>query len=503
MTIDATFTTWLADQSAIRCMLVEVGVAQYGIVNGASTYTETTRYLSSTTYVTGPNETPANVAYDPFIVGGIRYEERMAVHDSDQASLNVGDLELININGDLDSWFNDVWVNRPIKVYLGDSQWARSQFRLIFSGIVDNLYSRTQNRINIVLRDKLQLLNDTLSEVTIASTDITKDAQPVPITFGEAHNVTPLFINAGTLQYKVHAGQIESLIEVRDNGVPVACTYDPNLGTFNLSQASFGQITASVQGDKSIGYRTDIYNILAMILSGYGKVENRLGTSDLDLSNLIPFANANQQQVGFYADGRTNRLQCCQQLAASVGAQVTFDRLGRFRILQLGIPMVTSSAAIQITPEHMVEKSLTLVDRTEVKSAIKLAYCKNWTVQEDLQTAILDDHKAMFATEWLYVTKKDTTIATTYKVTTEPEPEETLLLVKTDADTEAQRRLSFWSTPHRIFRFEGFAPMLDLELGQNVGIMHPRYNLQNGAAAMVVSLSPDWLNARVTVEVLV
>lgn len=503
MTIDAAFTTWLADQSSIRCMLVEVTVAVHGVVNGADVYTDGTRYLSSTTYVTGPTETPPNTAYDPFVVGGIKYEEKMAVHGTDNTSLNVGDLELINTNGDLDLWFSDVWVNRPIRVYLGDPQWPRAQFRLIFSGIVDNLYSRTQNRVNIVIKDKLQLLNDKMSDVTITSTDVSKDKQPVPLTFGEVHNVTPLFINAGTLRYQVHAGPIESLIEVRDNGIPVACTYDPNLGTFNLSQASFGQITASVQGNNLTGYRTTIYNIINLITSSYGLTENQLSTTDYDFTNLSAFDRKNQQSVGIFTNGSETRLKVCQDLAKSVGAQVTFDRLGRLRLLQLDLPTVTDPNAIQITAEHMVAKTLTLVDRTEVKTAIKLAYCKNWTVQASLQTAIPDDHKAMFATDWLYVNKKKQALADTYKVTTEPDAEETMLQVKTEADTEANRRLSFRSAPHKIFRFEGFAPMLDLELGQNVVITHPRYNLDTGAAATVVSLSPDWLNARVTVEVLV
>jgi len=131
-----------------------------------------------------------------------------------------------------------------------------------------------------------------------------------------------------------------------------------------------------------------------------------------------------------------------------------------------------------------------------------LGYARNWTMQDNLQTGIPQEHKDLYAQEWLTVTADDAAVASTYKLHIEPEMQETLLLVKADAEAEAQRRLDLRKVPRTIFRFEGFPQMLMLELGQAVTLTHSRFGLTAGVNGIVTSLSPDWMTGRVTVEVL-
>lgn len=234
---DAEYTAWLKDQSAIRCVLIEADVKVGGSV--------VTRYLSNRGYVTRPSDTPANTSYLPRVVGGIKVGRKLSLDSSIQ--LSFGDIELTNFDGLLDSWADDYWVNRSIKIYLGDSSWVRSDFRLVFSGITTGIDTRKRDSVNIKISDKLQRLNYPVSETKLGGTSSLAD-NLIPLLFGECHNIEPLLVDASVNEYQIHNGPVESIFEVRDNGIPVLYTPFVSTGKFRLNQAPAGQITCSAQG---------------------------------------------------------------------------------------------------------------------------------------------------------------------------------------------------------------------------------------------------------------
>lgn len=234
---DAQFLAWLKDSAAIRCMLVEVGVQVGGV--------EITRYLSNKGYVTEVTDTPPNTTYSPYIVGGIKLTEQLSIDGT--ASLTTGDIELDNLSGDRDAWLDDIWANRQIKVFIGDMRWPRADFRLVHDGMVAQLDTKNRTRINLRVSDKLQRLNTPISETKLGGSTNNAD-KLIPLCFGEVHNVEPLLVDSLTNKYQVHNGVIESIIEVRDNGIPVGFTPNLTLGTFTLAATPVGQVTCSVQG---------------------------------------------------------------------------------------------------------------------------------------------------------------------------------------------------------------------------------------------------------------
>lgn len=236
---DAQFAAWLKKSASISCVLVEVNVMVGGV--------ETTRYLSTKGYVSGPADTPANTHYAPGIVGGVKFTETLPLDGT--ATLAFGDIEIENIAGNRDSWFDDVWNNRAIKVFIGDVSWIRSDFRQIFEGIVAGIDAKDRGRINLKISDKLQRLNTPITENKLGGTTANAD-RLLPLCFGECHNITPLLTDSTVNEYQVHDGPIENIIEVRDNGVPVAFTPFLTTGKFRLTVQPSGQITASVQGAK-------------------------------------------------------------------------------------------------------------------------------------------------------------------------------------------------------------------------------------------------------------
>lgn len=484
---DAEFIAWLKTDKAYRCVLVEVVARVSGV--------ETTRYLSTKGYVTGAADTPAHTHYEPLIVGGCSITETLALEDGG-SSMVFGDIELDNTEGNLDSWLDDIWTNRVARVYVGDMRWARSDFRLVFDGIVDDIDSRSRDVLNIKMRDKLQRLNTSVTETTLGGTS-TNATRLLPIVLGEVHNISPLLTNKATLEYQYHNGVAERVIEVRDNGVVITPTVTLSTGKMTLSSTPAGQVTMSVQGAKLSGtYVNTAAKLIQLLATTYGT--DPLTSGDMD-STLTAFDAANTQPMGVYLTERENVLALCQSLAASIGAQVIMTATGKLKLLKVDLAGTSPTA---VNSNSMAEQSLQMVRRVPVVAGVKLNYCKNWTVQESLRTGIPAEHKELYEEEWLVSTASDATVASTYKLTQQPEAVDTYLLTKTTADAEALRRLNLWKTPRAVYSYSGMPELMLEQLGGYQTITHSRFNMSGGANVQIIQVVRDWLNMEVHFEVL-
>lgn len=515
---------WLEDPSAIRGIFAEVVV--YDVVGA----TNTTLYLSTLGYVT----TDASISYNPIIVGGIKFTETLGIDG--QASLSFGDVELSNVTGELDSWLDPtkyIWSNRSIKIYLGDPTWVcadisaiHTDFELVFDGVVNDIDSKSVTRLNLKIRDKLEQLNTTLTESKIGTYGTWAGGQTnqdniIPLVFGEVFNISPILLDPALLEYSFNNGNSELLIELRDNGVPIYNSSTPGgavvthaTGKFTLTKKLAGVLTASVQGIKnsinlatgalvSGTYVNNIANLIALIVTQYGKASTRFTASDLDLTNLTSFA-ANTQSVGLYISDKSNTLVACQQLAASIGAQLFVTRKGKLQILQIGVP--TSVPSVDITTSDIILNSLSISSRTPVRASTKIGYCRNYTSQDNLLTSIPDQHKELFKvgdSDQITKTTLDSTVQTNYKLEADPEQKDTLLIVGSEAQTEATRLNNYYKVPRTVYRFVGTSKLLSLQLGQPINLIYPRFGLDAGISGQVISLSPSWGTSTIEVEVIV
>lgn len=490
---DAAFLAWLKSSAAYRVVLIEAAVQIGGV--------ESVVYLGTKPFTTGPGDAPANITYLPIATVGTLFTERLSLDG--EGGLSAGDLEIENVGGARDTWAGPgyVWKNRAIKAYIGDVRWGRADFRMIFNGIVADIAPRGRQALAFKLRDKLQRLNTAISEAKLGGTSEQRDAL-LPIALGQVFNVTPLLINAAILKYQVHAGAIDSIIEVRDNGAPVAFTPGLAVGTFQLQSAPAGVVTASVRGAAAGGYVDTAAQLVKRLVTGYGKESDRFADADLDLANIAAFDAAHQQSLGVYSTARQNVLAACQMLLGSVGAQLVMSRLGLARLIKVALP--AAGTPVVIRSEHMVDGTLQPAARTDVVGAVKLGFARAWTVQDAGTLANLPEvHKTLFAEEWLTTTKTDAATLATYRLNAEPVQVDTMLLTRADADAEAQRRLDLWKVPRTTYEFEGVPELLSLELGQAVTVYSPRFGMDAGVTGIVISLAPDWETGRVTVGFLV
>lgn len=489
MSFSPAFLSWLESGSE-KCLLAEVSVRVGGV--------ETTRYLSSTGYVSGTADTPANTIYQGRITGGFSFARSLSL--SGGGAISFGSLDLDNIDGALDGWLQDIWALRQIKLFLGSPNWVRSDFVQVFSGTVEDITPRDRDTLSLKLRDVLASLNAPISTAVLGGSSDMKDAL-LPLALGEVFNVEPLLTSTtGSQIYQVSLGAVEDVLEVRDNGYPVSISKNNAAGTFTLTAQRYGQITCDVQGAKLSGeYRNDVGGMIAWLGTTLGD-GNKLTLPDFDTAALSAFRAANTQPVGVWVSDRMNRLALMQELAASLGATVTATPLGLVQIVKLAFGTPTRS----ITQYNMVDRSFAPSGRPDVQGAVQLAGCRNWFPQEKsgLAASLSTESLSLLSDEYVSVTAQDATVLANYKQSA-PEAESTYLVVESDLSAEATRRLNIWKQPRTIFKFEGFAEMLDLELGETVTITHPRLGLSAGATALVIGLQADFVTARVTVEVLV
>jgi len=474
MTIsDVQYAAWLDESTAQRVTLYRIGCLSGGV--------QTWRRLSNKPF-TGPAATPysAAIAKDLVITRSISRDG--------EAKLSAGAVEVWNVNGEFDSWFNDVWVNQGVFVLVGDASWDESDFRLEFVGALGDIAPGSDDtRIQLNFRDSLQRLNTPVSEAKMA------DGTLYPVVLGEAANITPKK-DAVTGRWYYHCGPAEGLIEPRTDGRKRTAdvTDESGSGRFAFNTAvGPGAITCSVQGDKTGGvYRNTIASLVQLLATTYGKASTRMTVDDIDTANFAAFDAANKQPVGLAILDRTNVLTACAQLAASKGAQLIPSMLGKLQLIQYAVP---TSANLNIPRSMQVEGTLVLVGRSPVAAAVQIGFCRNYTQQPSLQTSLVDEHKQMFATEWqTYTTPVDQATQANYSWYTDPVMEQTCLLGLADARGEADRRLAFTKVPHPTYRVELTPAGMRVQLGEARNLFGDRYGLQNGKPGQVTSLTTDF-----------
>jgi hypothetical protein len=493
---------WLNTPNHIKCTLVDV----IG-VNITSTTTQDFN-LSSTVYL---NDTSV---YYPIISGGLSFSESLSVDGSVSASF--GSLELTNDGGAYDNFLTYIWKRRAVKVYLGDPSWSKSDFVLIFDGLIEDLTCSNETTLTISIFDKLQKLNDNITETTLASKtqysqskNSSTNSAILPLLFGECFNISPLLVDNGFTGgtgpvYMYHNGTSNGTIEVRDNGVPMTINDSTTTGTFAFYNNVRNSITCSAQGYSTGGYSNTIPEIIKTIVKNYGQDYNKFTDSEISFSDFT-----NTSKVGIYLKDRTNILDVCTQLAQSVNAGLICPSItvnsdntvsaSKLRLVELKVP--SGIPKYDFTDASMVEGSLSISETFPVKPIIKLSYCKNYTVQTAVAEGI--NPAINFANEYLYVTSQNVTNQALYKDTGTITEEPTLLLTTAEAQAEADKRLALWSTQRFLVTATYFPEYIFVQLGDIVKITSNRYNLSSGKLGIVYSINRDWLTGMVQIGVLV
>lgn len=503
------YQSWLETPGLVRVLLIQAD----SYVSG----TLSTKYLSTHTVVVG-GTTYAGVVKGSFDIGE-------SISTDYAASISYGDVEIYNANGEYDSWLTSayVWVNKPIRIYYGElpkpgTTVSLTDFEQVFDGIISDIDSKDRFTLNLKIRDKLEKLNTTLSETLLGNyyngvdnvpttTYVNQNSNSLrPVCFGEVFNVTPLLSDPVNLHYMVNTVAVESILEVRDNGVPVQFSTAAPVpaGSFRLLQNPAGTITCSVQGTKvsvstvdgtvSQTYNPSASNAILTVLRNYGKT---LTAGEIDLTS---FTSLGSQSVGVYLTERTNVLQLCQEVAKNCGLVLSTTRLGKVRLVNLDIP---TSATVTITDGDILLNTFALSRKLDVVAGFKLGYSRNYTQQPNLLTAIPQQHKDFFASDYTESVAKDDAVKASYSITIEPALEATYLIDGTETDAVASKKLNLFKVPRYVYKMTCTAKYLSVQVGTPVLLNNiSRFNITN-TLGLVVATKPNWLKETIDIEVLV
>jgi hypothetical protein len=483
---------WLNTQEHIKCILVDISE----IGNSP----EPELYLSSMPY------TYDNKVYSAVVTGGLSFSESLSIEGS--PSMGYGSLEITNVAGIYDSYIGYVWNKRPIKIYLGDPTWTKSDFILIFDGLIQELTAPNESTLSFSVFDKLQRLNNPLSEKTLKDTGYSQNTQDtvLPLLFGECFNITPLLVdngstNSGGQVYMLHDGAVSGVVEVRDNGIPIAVEPDLTAGTFELLTQPYGTITCSAQGDTP--YTNTVPGIVQKLVTEYGTAENRFQLSELAFEDF-----ANTSPVGLYCSDRRNVLEVCTELAKSVNANlvcpavtITNGTVTSSKLKLVEIKSATGTPVYYLNDNNMLVDSLSISEMFPVKPSIKLAYCKNHTIQTTVAAGLNPVSK--FEDQYIFVSAVNAAAKTLYRDSGDTAEEETLLIATASAQAEADKRLQLWQQQRFIVTANYLPELIFVQLGDIVQVQTSRFGLANGKLGMVYSVTRDWVTGLVSIGVLI
>ena len=475
MITDAQYSAWLALDGEIRCVLIEADVYSGGSVMQ--------RYMSNIAFASSPGDSPANTNYDDIVISVPRFKAGIAEALGGNTQVSYGEIDIDNSSGARDAWLNDAWDGRAVRMYLGAPSWAKADFRQILAGIAVDIVAKDSNTLTLKISDKQQLLNGQIQKNLLGGS--TANAQKnIPLTFGEVYNIEPLLIDAATRQYQLHDGQIEAITTVYDNGKSVAFTPNLTTGTFTLSAAPVGRVTADAKGCKLGGtYINKVADIIQRILT----VRTSLTTGDLDTATFTALNTLCAQTVGIYIGERRNTLDVLDELIKTIGGFYGFGRAGLFKVGRLDAP--SGSPVIDLVADDIEEFGLTVKSRTLPIATVRLGYKRNWTLQPDgLDSSVTIARRAELADQYQVVSATNTGIGTTFLTPLSPDVVGTLLVSQSDAQTEANRRATLASQLRYRYVARCFTAAARIELGQVIRLTHPRYSFAIGALAVVVDI---------------
>ena len=478
---------WADSGDFLPCYLIEVQV-----FDGTE---ERTLYLSDRGFVTEASDTPSNTSYVPVVADIGTITERLSVNGS--ASVGHGSITLSNMGGESDHYLDYIWDNRPLKILLGDVKWPRSEFFTVFSGSTERLNARSSTSLELLVRDRLNLLNGPVSELTTAN------ERTVPCSFGDVSNVPSLLVDPAHLTYQVHPSSVELIAEVRDNGVPVAFSGQEADGKFQLAASPIGDVTAVVLGDSSGGFSRDCAGLVRKLITNYGPETGRATIDEIDGENFSQFALDHPDCLGLFLEGRENLLSVLSQLTGSVNSSLIVGKQGKFKLVHLQAPELAPEPATVITPADMAENSFKPMSREPISAAVKLAYNRNYLPLSTPAGGLPDAHKDTLQEEWKFVKAVDEDIAAKYRLNVEPVTKESLLQVTEDAQQQVEALLELFSVQRYIYTLRCFFWVMPIGIGDLIKVHYPRFGFENGRNALVVGAKTAWSKGYVDLEIFV
>lgn len=444
------FTNWLL-QERPRQVLLELDY-----VSGSTTKTY---YLSNGAFVSSPTDSPANMPYDPYLVGGIEFERSLGEVFTGLSVSKVSDVSIMSNDDTLPLLSSGVY-GRAIRIYLGDPGWEKSQFVQVIAAVCDGVLPE-QTTLKIKFRDAADkfltpLLTDRINTGVSAG-------QLKPLCLGRCFNLKPVLLNDATHTYLFNSTASQAVTAVRFNGAAVPGTYysvDLAASTITFNVHPQGEVTMDVDGTVAASWLTNATQFIQWIATQVGTIA--------DISGLPSYL------LGLYVSTDLSVYAILDEICASVGAYWYFDRVGQFTVRAFnGFALPTS----ELTRDQTVEQSRKPRRIINPLYEIKAIYKRNWTPLTAIAGSVHETMPA-FANE-LAAEGKELTLSQSIKALYPQAGSisvSTLLVNAVDVTTEVNRRLALSAIPRFIYELKCLASAFSWSLGDTVLLEHHGIN---------------------------
>ena len=456
-------------------------------------------YLSDHGFTTEPDEEPGNLYFDARLLSAISFERHLyrSGQLEGRSVPGFGTLDINNADGGLDHWRVLAFDGRRVRLLLGGTRFRLADYRTVFDGTAERI-EFDDDRIRLHLRDLQVLFERPLQQTLYLGTGGSEGGaglkgRPKPLCYGRCFHIPAVLIEAATLTYQVHDGQISAVDAVFDSGLALTAGTDPPApshyavdlaaGTFRLGSAPNGPVTAHVRGDATGGaYAEDAASLMLRIAM------RAAGLSLVDWQAVAGLTVAAPMATGFFAGQETGMLSALDALADSIGAHFGFDRQGRFTVGRLTEPLETAT-------EDFDESAIVSLEREPSALPLwrqRLGYARYWRPLSDGESAAAlgAEARSDLAAPHRYADAEDPAIRIRHILAGDLQ-KDGLLATEADAATEAARRLALFGTARDLFRVRVKTRPYSLTLGSTIRISYPRHGLAGGRNLVLAGLSED------------
>ncbi len=492
---------------------------------------------------TGPADAPANVHYQPRINVPGTYRRTLfglGGRTNGAADVDVGLAELNNVDGKLDEMRLYAFDGYPLAIMSIESRDAPyTSRRALLTGTMEQI-EVTRDEVRLKLRSRLAILDVPIQKLTFAgtTTDGTKveaeggedlKGAPRPLIFGAPRNVPAILVNRF---YNIFAvGQrFDDVLRVRDKGGVLASSGQDfatvaalrsatiaggqyatakSLGLIRIGGNPAGQVTVdAIEGALPAARMAG--QVVRRILVGQAGLVAGVDFLDADLAALDALA---PYEVETWT-GTTNPtiLETVSAILDSVGASITPNRLGVFRIGRFSAPAAAPERTygwIEILQGDGVgiQRLATGDDGKGVPTKkITLQHSRNYAVvtENDLTGSTITGDAAFVAfakEEWRQEIAESAAVAEVHKLAPEVTME-TRLTSATAAKAEADRRLALYGAARDLFQVPvRTADAQGVDLDDVVALRLDRFGLDEGRSFTVVGMLESLADDTITLDV--
>lgn len=279
--------------------------------------------------------------------------------------------------------------------------------------------------------------------------------RPKPLCLGRCRNITPRLINTATRVYQVNNGSVQAIDAVYDNGVSVAFTANTAAGTFTLTNAPTGVVTADVRGMlDGVTWLSSTTQIIDWLARTYGG----LSAGSIDISGLP------SDEIGIYLDEPTNLADIITRLMQAILGWWGFTRIGDLRARIFDVP---ASGGPVFGHEHHLS-NVSWEEDPDIVWSVPLLYRRNWTRIEQPAASVSLNQTIWLRGEGYEARQENAAILTQYPDALSTDRLMTYFDTLAPAQAVAQRALTLFGTLRR--RARTALPYIDppVELGDSL-----------------------------------